>query len=109
MKTTKIYLDSCIPVGNAKRQKLGLTPIESIRALGRKLAELHPELYDSKYIISRLHRANRNGIKLMPVDLVKNTADILCLDENYIITPPWQLNGINKPLCNQCKFPVCLT
>lgn len=86
-KKLKLNLTRCIAIGDEKRIDNNLAPMRSIRCLARELEYLWPDRYDVEYITSRLHRANKNGIRKIPEGLVQDILSILLVNEEDLIAP----------------------
>jgi hypothetical protein len=91
MKKVKKYqlnLTKCIADVDPIRFENELPTILSIRGLARELEILFPDRYEEWYITNRLHRANKNGIRLLPEHLIEDLMSILQVDEKDLIKAP---------------------
>ncbi len=88
MILTRLNINNCIILGDARRLKSNKTPVRNMRGLSLELEKLPDEPYDSDKIYKVLHRANQRGIGNITPRLLQDIKDILMVTDVELITYP---------------------
>jgi len=88
MILTRLNINNCIILGDARRLTNSKTPVRNMRGLSLELEKLPDERYDLDKIYKVLHRANQSGIGNIPPQLLQDIKDILMVTDVELITYP---------------------